>query len=169
MGLGAHAARRVGHGVDFVAFACRLDRRHRKADFRPQRRDDEFLAAGLFHPFHHARVLPRVDPGAVDRLLLGEDVLQSLDELAATVLQHGGQDGRHTENLGDLGERDDVVHDHRRLVAVQVGELERLVIDQDQDGIRRVEEGAKAVLEGGGLGHRICSMRFGVLVGVDLA
>jgi hypothetical protein len=43
---------------------------------------------------------------------------------------------------------DDVVHDHRRLVAVQVGELEGLVIDQDQDRLLRGKEGVQAGLGG---------------------
>jgi hypothetical protein len=50
--------------------------------------------------------------------------------------------------LRRLGAPDDVVHDHRRLVAVQVGELEGLVIDQDQDRILRGKEGVQAGLGG---------------------
>ena len=38
-------------------------------------------------------------------------------------------------------------------MAVQVGELEGLVIDQDQDRLRRGKEGVEAVLGGNGLGH----------------
>ena len=57
-------------------------------------------------------------------------------------------------NLRRLGAPDDVVHDQRRLVAVQVGELKGLVIDQDQDRLLRGEEGAQAGLGGDGLGHR---------------
>ena len=52
------------------------------------------------------------------------------------------------------GAPDDVVHDHRRLVAVQVGELKGLVIDQDQDRLLRGKEGVQAGLGGDGLGHR---------------
>jgi hypothetical protein len=65
-------------------------------------------------------------------------VVQSLDELAATVRRHSGQNGWHVKNLRRLGEPDDVVHDHRRLAALQVGELEGLVIEQDQDRLLRV-------------------------------
>ena len=64
---------------------------------------------------------------------------------------------RHVEDLRRLGQPDDVVHDHRRLMAVQVGELERLVVDQDQHGLLRGEQGVEAVLEGGGLGHGVHS------------
>jgi hypothetical protein len=51
-------------------------------------------------------------------------------------------------NLRRLGAPEDVVHDHRRLVAVQVGELEGLVIDQDQDRLLRGKEGVQAGLGG---------------------
>src|SRR6185369_11325734 len=72
---------------------------------------------------------------------------------AAPVLDHGGQDGRHVEDLGCLGEPDDVVHDHCRLMAVQIGKLEGLVVDQDQDRLLGGKEGVEAVLEGKGLVH----------------
>ena len=103
--FGAHAARGVGDRIDLVAFARGLDRRHREADLRPERRHDQLLAAGLLHRVDDARVFPGVDEGAVDRLLIGEHVLQALDELAAAILQHGGQDRRHVENLGRLRQR----------------------------------------------------------------
>ena len=92
-----------------------------------------------------------------NRFLLGEDVLKRLHELAAAIFQHRGQDGRDVENLGGLGQRDDVVHDHRRLVAVQVGELKGLVVDQDQHRLFRGQEGVQAVLEDWGLGHGVHS------------
>ena len=111
-----------------------------------------FLRPGLLHRVDNALILPGVDEGAVDRLLVRKDILQALDELAAAVLKDRGQDGRHAEDLGRLGQRDDVVHDHRRLVAVQIGELERLVVDQHQHGFFRGEQGVEAVLGGVGLG-----------------
>src|SRR5215213_6882750 len=52
---------------------------------------------------------------------------------------------------------DDVVHDHRRFVAVQIGELEGLVIDQDQDRLLWGQQGIQAVLEDWGLGHGVHS------------
>ena len=68
-----------------------------------------------------------------------------------------GQDGWHVENLGGFNQRDDVVHDHRRLVAVQVGELKGLVVDQDQHRLVRCQQGVQAVLQDGGLGHVVRS------------
>ena len=51
-----------------------------------------FLRPVFFTAVDDARIFPGVDEGAVDRLLLGEDILQALDELAAAILQHRGQD-----------------------------------------------------------------------------
>jgi len=59
--------------------------------------------------------------------------------LPPPVLEDRGEDGGHAEDLGRLGQRDDVVYDHRRFVAVQIGELERLVVDQHQHGFFRGE------------------------------
>ena len=169
MRFGAHAPRRVGDSVDLVAFARGLDRRHGQTDFRPERRHDQLLAAGLLHRLDDARVFPGVDEGAVDRLLVGEHVLQALDELAAAVLQHRGQDRRHVENLRCLRQRDDVVHDHRRLVAVQVGELEGLVVDQDQDQLLGGEEGVEAVLAAVDWVMAFTPVWVAVVRGVDIA
>jgi DNA-binding MarR family transcriptional regulator len=80
--------------------------------------------------------------------------LKRLDQLAAAILQHRAQDARQDEDLGSLRQCDDVVHDHRRLMAVQIGELEGLVVDQDQHGLLRGQEGVQAGLAGYGLGHR---------------
>jgi len=63
------------------------------------------------------------------------------------------------EDLGRLGQRDDVVHDHRRFVAVQIGELERLVVDQHQHGFFRGEQGVGAALGNVGLGGHGHSLR----------
>ena len=115
-----------------IPFRERLDRRHGEADLGVERSQHELRAPALLHDVGNLRVFPDVDEGTVDRLLLGEYVLQRLDEFAAAIFQHRAQDGRHVENLGGLGQRDDVVHDHRRLVAVQVGELKGLVVDHDQ-------------------------------------
>ena len=100
-------------------------------------------------------VLPGVDKGAVDRLLVREDLLQSFDQIAAARFQHRRQNGRHVEDLGRFGEPDHVVHDHGRLVAMQVGELERLMVDQDQDRVLRGEKGVESGFRRGCLGHVI--------------
>ena len=135
MGLETHAARRVGHDVHLVAIAERVDHRHREADLGPQRRHHDFLPAGLLDPFDDASVFPRVDEGAVDGLLLGKDVLELLEQIAAAVLDYGRQKRRYAEDLRGFGKTHDVVDHALRIVAAQTGELERLVIDQDQDAV----------------------------------
>ena len=55
-----------------------LSRRYSSAHLSPERRDDDFLAAGLLHGFDDARVLPDVHRGAVDRRLPGKDGLHRL-------------------------------------------------------------------------------------------
>lgn len=151
------AAGCIGDGINLVAFAGGVDRRHGEADFRPERRHDDLLAACLLYRVDDARIFPCVDERAIDRLLLGEYVLKRLDEFAAAIFQHRAQDGRDVEHLGGLGQRGDVVHDHCRLVAVQVGGLKGLVVDQDQNGLFRGQEGVQAALEDGGLGHGVHS------------
>src|SRR2546430_3203744 len=99
MRLDAHAAGRVGNDVHLVAIAERVDHRHREADLGPQRRHHDFLPAGLFDPFDHASVFPRVDEGAVDRLLLGKDVLKLLEQIAAAVPDYGREKGWYAEDL----------------------------------------------------------------------
>ena len=93
-------------------------------------------------------------PGAASARLLefladhpGERPVRGASECAALPLTL-------KSTLRRLGEPDDVVHDHRRLVTVQVGELEGLVIDQDQDRLLRGKEGVRAGLGGDGLGSR---------------
>jgi hypothetical protein len=64
-----------------------------------------------------------------------------------------------------FGECNEVVRDHRRLVTVQIGELEWLVVDQDQDELLGSEESVKAVPKGDGLRHgRHSGLRISLLV-----
>src|SRR5882757_6483542 len=95
----ADAARCVGDGVDIPAFARRLDRRHGEANLGPERREDQLLAASLFHHVDDILVLPRIDEGAVDRLLLWEDILKLLDDVAAALLEHRRQNRGNTEGF----------------------------------------------------------------------
>ena len=44
-----------------------------------------------------------------------------------------------TKDARSLGKADHVVHDHRRFVAVDVGELKGLMIDQEKDTVLRCE------------------------------
>jgi hypothetical protein len=57
------------------------------------------------------------------------------EEVAAALFHHRGQDGGNAEHLGSLGERDDAVDDHGLLMAVEIGELKRLVVDQQKDAL----------------------------------
>src|SRR6202008_34743 len=66
VGLEAHAAGGVGHEVDLVAIAERMDDRKGEADFGPQRRHDDLLPAGLLYPLDDALVFPGVDERAID-------------------------------------------------------------------------------------------------------
>jgi hypothetical protein len=92
------------------------------------------LAPALFHDVG-IWVFPSVDKGAVDRLLVREDIVKPLDDIAAAFLDHGGEDRRYVEDFRRFGEADNIVDDHRRLVAVQAGELVRLMVDQHEDAV----------------------------------
>src|SRR5271169_5345310 len=93
-------------------------------------------------------VLPGVDERAVDRLLLREHVLKPFDQITAAFREYCGQDRRYVEDFRQLGEADDIIDDHRRLMAVQVGELVGLMVDQHEDAVFRAQQGAET-----GLGH----------------
>src|SRR5258706_3097912 len=58
-----------------------------------------------------------------------------------TILTTVIEDRRHVEDFGRFGEADDIVDDHRRLVAVQVGELVRLMVDQHEDAVFGAKQG----------------------------
>jgi hypothetical protein len=68
--------------------------------------------------------------------------------MAAAFFDHCGQDSRYVEDLGRLGQGDDVVDDRRRLVAVQVGELVRLMVHQNKDAVLRAKQPVEADLGG---------------------
>src|SRR6185295_20305437 len=89
-------------------------------------------------------VLPCVDVSPINGLLIREYVLKALDELSAASFEHRGQDDWDFEGFGELGESNHVVHDHGRLVTVKVRELKRLVIDQEDDAVLRVQQSRKA-------------------------
>src|SRR5215831_8966256 len=129
VGLHRDAARRVGDDEDVISLAERLDRRHREADLGAEPGEHELPAPALLHDAGNFRVFPGVDERAVDRLLVRKDIPKLLDYIAAALLEHGGQDRRHVEDLRRLGEADDVVDDRRRLVAVQFGDLVGLMVD----------------------------------------
>ena len=117
-----------------------------EADLRPKRGQHELVASALLHGIDDALVLPGVDERAVDRLLLWENVLKPLDQITAALLDHRCQDRRHVEDFRHLGEPNDVVDDHCRLVAVQVGELVGLMVDQHEDAALRAKQRVEAGL-----------------------
>ena len=55
--------------------------------------------------------------------------------MPAALRQHRREDGGDAEGLRALGERDDVGDDRLRLMAVEVGELEGLMVDQEEDAL----------------------------------
>src|SRR5712691_994571 len=89
----------------------------------------------VFFTASTTRFLPSVDEAAIDRPLIWKDVLNVLDQQPAAFFQNRGQDGRYPEQFGGLGEPDDIVDDQCRLMTVQIGELERLMIDQQQHAV----------------------------------
>ncbi len=131
------AARSVGDGVHVVAVAHRVDGGLRETHLRPECGNDQLLAAGVLHGLDDAAVLPGVDEAAVDGLLIGKDRLDLLENLTAAFRVDGGENRRDSERLRGLGESGDVVDHHRGLVAVDVGQLRWLVIDQENGAILR--------------------------------
>jgi hypothetical protein len=79
-----------------------VDRRHGHADLGPQAGDDELLASGRLDRVDDAGVFPGVDERTVDRLLIRKDVLETLDEVAAALLDDSGQDRRDPEQPARL-------------------------------------------------------------------
>ena len=146
VGLRADATRGVGDNEDVIAFTERLNRWHREADLCPECGENELLATALLHGIGDLRILPGIDEGAVDRLLIGENVLKPFDEIAAAFFDHRGEDRWDIEYLRGFGKANDIVDDHCRLVAVQVGELIGLMVDQHEDAVFGAEEGIEAGL-----------------------
>src|SRR6266702_686385 len=147
--LDRDATRGVGDNVDLIALAQCLDRRHGQANLGPEGSHNHLLSPGLFNRVDDATILPGVDEGPIDRLLLREDVLQPLDQETAAFFQNCGQDGRYTKHLRCLGQANNVIHDHRRFVTVQVGKLEWLMVDQQKNAILGCEKRLKSCLAHG--------------------
>jgi len=59
--LARYAAGCIRYEEDVIAVGQALDHRHREADFRPQRCDDELPPPGLFHRLDDALVFPCID------------------------------------------------------------------------------------------------------------
>src|SRR5258708_2801794 len=97
--------------------------------------DDQVGAAGSLTDIHDPLVLPCVDVGPLNRLLIREYVLKTLYDFSAASFEHRAQNNRNFEGLGELTESNHVVHDHRRFVTVKVRELQRLMIDEENDAL----------------------------------
>src|SRR5476649_491060 len=76
-------------------------------------------------------------------ILIRKDRLDLLEDLTAAFRGDGGENRRDSVRLCGLGESGDVVDHQRRVVAVDVGQLRWLVIDQENGAIlwrqKRVE------------------------------
>src|ERR1700686_4932771 len=118
VGFYRDTARSVGDDEDVISLGKSLDGWHGEADLGIERGQHELLASAFLHCVSDPRVFPGVDKGAVDRFLIRKDVLKPLDEIAAPFFKYCAEDRRNVEDFSSLGEGDDVVDDHRRLVAV---------------------------------------------------
>jgi hypothetical protein len=76
----------------------------------------------------------------VNSFMIWKDVLNPLENPAATLFRHCCQDRRDAVRLRRHGKTNGVVDDHRWLVAVDIRELERLVVNQHNDAIIRREK-----------------------------
>jgi hypothetical protein len=103
-----------------------------RRDFRPQARDYQLLSTGFLYRFHEPRVLPGVDKRTVDRLPVGKDILDSVDDVPATLFQNRRENCRDVKYFRCLRQPRDVVHDELSLVTMKIGELERLMINEQK-------------------------------------
>src|SRR5882762_2303081 len=110
---------------------------HRQAHLRPECGDNELLATRFLDRVDNSSVLPSIDESAINGFLIWEDVLNGLENQAATLLVHRRQDGRNVECFRGLRKGRDIVDDHRWFVAVDVRELERLVVNQHKNAVIR--------------------------------
>src|ERR1700688_2591147 len=161
MGLDGCAPGSVCDSEDVKALALRLNGGHSEADFRPKSRYHQLLSPGFLHGFHKFWVLPRVDKSAIDWLLVGKYVLQTLDEVPTAFRQYSGQYGRNPECFRALRERDYVGNDRLRFVTVKVGELEWLMVDENQYALFRREKRFEARIRG--LWHHFSSPRMATI------
>src|SRR5260370_9613513 len=113
-----NAARSVGDDVHIIAFAHRVDSGHRKTYLRPECCNDKFLAARLLDCLDDTAVLPRIDEGAVDRLLIRKYRLDLLENLTAAFRADCCENRRHAVRLCRFCESCDVVDHHCRQVTV---------------------------------------------------
>src|SRR5207253_8432134 len=141
MGLLRGATRSVGDNIDLESFLHRFQCRKGQTNLGPERRHYQLLAPGGLDRCYQVPVAPGVHRSALDRLLTRE-YAQDLGPDIAT--ETGGFDGGenrwHVEQFSGLGQRNVVV---LQLLAVDrlhaKGHL-RLVVNQDQSAIVRIEQ-----------------------------
>ena len=126
----------VRQNINLISLAQGGQRRQHHAAGGPQPADDDFLAAGLFDQVHHAPILPDVDGGAIVHLQVRACLRHLLEYRPGEAFGVGrGQNGRHVEHLGGLGDAGGVIH--------QIGLVDRgnghaehvLQIDQQQQTV----------------------------------
>jgi hypothetical protein len=97
----------------------------------------KLLAACRLRCLDGTAVLPGVDEGAVDGLLISKDHLDLLENLTAAFRVDCAENRRDSLRPHSLGESCNVVDQDRGLVAVDVCQLSGLVIDQENGAILR--------------------------------
>ena len=78
----------------------------------------------------------------------GKYVGDLLKEKSTARRDHAGENGRNIEGFCQLRQRGRVVDHHLRIVAVQVRELIRLVVDQNEDRVFGTKKRIEAVTRG---------------------
>jgi hypothetical protein len=144
----ASTARRVCDHRHVPALAERLDRRHGDANLGPKAGHDQLLATRRLDDIDDLGILPGVDKRSVDHLLIRENVRDLRKDKAAALGENARQDGRNPERLRNLRQPHRIVDGHLRVVAVEVRELIRLVIDQHEDAVFRTQQSIES-----GIGH----------------
>jgi len=104
-----------------------------------------FLPARLPNPVQDAGILPGVDERAVNRLLVGKHILKRLEKVTTLAFEHRRKERRHAEDLRRFGEAYHVVDDRLCVMTAQAGELECLMVNQEQHAVIGREQGFEAV------------------------
>src|SRR5208282_1405351 len=99
MGFNRYAPGRVRHHEYVVTLAQSLKRRHCDADFRPQPSDYQLLSIGFLYRRDESRVLPGINKRTIDWLLVGTDILNSFDDVPATLFQNRRENCRDVKYL----------------------------------------------------------------------
>src|SRR6266478_1838491 len=145
VGFEADAAGSVSNDVNLVTVAQILDGGHREAYLSPQRSHNNFLPACLPNPVQDAGILPGVDERAVNRLLVWKNILKRLEKVTTLAFEHRRKQRRHAEDLRRFGEAYNVVDDRLCVMTAKAGELECLMVNQEQRAVVGREQGLEAV------------------------